>query len=118
VWEGTLTLSGVSADEYHTQLKAYCLARKAAGFEVVVMTTLPWLDDPAEEAKRVASNALIRADWADYADALADVALDGRIGDPGDQNDTTYYIGDAVHLNDAGNAIVAGIVRAAVNGIL
>jgi hypothetical protein len=114
VWEGTISLSnGYTPARYVDELKAYCLARRAAGFQVVVVTVLPCYG-----RDNSAVNALIRAGWTDYADALADVALDPRIGDAGDEFDTTYYLADTSHLNDAGNAIVGDIVRAAIEGIL
>jgi hypothetical protein len=118
VWEGCISISnGYTSAQLHDELKAYCLARRAAGFQVVLLTVLPYGDNPESEVRRTSANALIRADWTDYADALADVALDSRIGEAGDQNNTTYYLVDKWHLNDAGNAIVADIVRTAVEGL-
>lgn len=53
-----------------------------------------------------------------FADALADVAADTRIGDAGDELNTTYYhLTDRVHLNNAGYAVVAPIVKAAIDSI-
>ncbi|MBN1631018.1 MAG: IPT/TIG domain-containing protein, partial [Thermoleophilia bacterium] len=119
VWEGCVSIDhGYSATQVHDELKAYCLARKAAGYQVVLLTVLPFGNVPPYEPVRSAANALIRSDWEDYADTLADVCVDEHIGDPGDQYDTTYYLDDAWHLNDIGQAIVADIVRAAIEGIL
>lgn len=126
-WEGTNDLYfGASAADAYAALVAYCQARQAAGWTVVVATLLPRGDFPGtstlpggdpeaeHETRRQAVNALIRANWATFADALADVAADARIGDDGDEDGATYYAGDGVHLSNAGYAAVAPLFEAAV----
>ncbi len=45
------------------------------------------------------------------------MCLDERLGDPGDQNDTTYSLDEKWHLNDEGYTIVAEIVKAATRNM-
>lgn len=107
------------ANDYHVSFAqrmanfwAYCDARKAAGWQVVVLTLIASAGVPEED--RTPINAAVRADWADHADALADVALDPRIGAAGAEYNPTYYVDPWVHMIAAGKAIVAGIVEPVV----
>lgn len=117
-WEVTNDLYfGASAATAYSNYVAYCQARQAAGWQVVAATVLPRSDTSTPgtfEADRQTVNTNVRANWATFASVLADVAADTRLGDAGDQLDTTYYSADRVHLKDAGYAVVEPIVRAAV----
>jgi len=118
LWEITndLYFGGVVADAI-TRYVSWCQGRQAAGYSVVAATVLPRSDagTPGSfEADRQTANTYIRANWASFADALADVAADTRIGDAGDELDTTYYNADKVHLNATGYGVVAGIIQTAV----
>lgn len=118
VWVGTNDLTnGDAAATVYANLVAYCQARQAAGFEVVVLTALPRGASAPFETARQTFNASIRTNWATFADALADVGADSTIGEPGDQNNTTYYSGDAIHMTAAGYAVVAGLVTTALAGL-
>lgn len=121
VWGGTNDMVSVGGNQTaattHTRLADYCAARRAAGWAVHVLTCLPRSDAaaPADfETKRQALNASIRANWATYADGLIDVAADTRIGDAGDELNTTYYTSDKVHLNETGYGVIAELVKAAL----
>jgi lysophospholipase L1-like esterase len=122
VWCGTNSMylgesgdfSGATA---YGLLVTYCQDRQAAGEKVVVVNCLPRqnVGTPAGfEAQRVIFNASIAANWATFADALADVAADARLSDP---TDGTYFDADKVHLIAAGNAVIASIVKAAVDSL-
>jgi len=117
-WEVTNDLKlGATRADAQARMVTYCQARQAAGFKVVVGTILPreQVGTPETfEADRIAINTYIRENYTDFADVVADVAGDSRIGDAGDCNDTTYYNADKVHMVDAGYAIVAGIVATAI----
>jgi hypothetical protein len=52
---------------------------------------------------------LLRHGWRTFADGLADVASDPRIGDAGDNLDQQFYRSDGLHLGNAGNAVMAGV---------
>ncbi len=121
VWEGPNDIyyndDGAAA---YQRLVTCCRARKAAGFKVVILTVLPCSSPsyPADfNTQRAVCNSLIRANWPTFADALADVAADNRIGDDGDSDNATYYV-DRLHMTTAGYAIVTGIVLDALREIL
>lgn len=112
--EATPGQTDVEAAVAHDRIETWCSARQAAGFEVVVATILP-RSNPATgapfSARRAALNTLIRDNWETYADALCDLAANATIGDDGDEENTTYYSTDDVHLTEAGRALVASIFR-------
>lgn len=123
VWIGTNDLAaplGTGAEIY-ALMADYCTARRAAGWDALIVgTILPRSNAglPAGfEARRQEFNTLLRADYS-FADALMDVAADTRIGDAGDELDTTYYNIDRVHLVEAGSAVVAGIATPLVAALL
>lgn len=123
IWAGTNDLAqGVSGATVYSRLETYCAARRAAGWDkIVVLTALPRSNtgcDPDHETLRQAFNSLVRANYASIADAIIDVAADGRIGDDGDELDTTYYDADKVHLNSTGQAVIAALAQPVIAGVL
>ena len=119
VMGGNRELSGrMDPARIQEKLAAYCLGRRAAGFQVVVLTYLPRDNKPPSfEAGRQALNDLLRSHCAEYADGLADIAADPRIGDPKDCLDLTYYQEDGLHPNAAGDAVMAEVTAPVVNGL-
>jgi lysophospholipase L1-like esterase len=124
-WEVTNDLYfGASATTAYNNYVSYCQARRAAGWKVIAVTVLPRSNSgtPSSfETDRQTCNTNIRANWSTFADVIADVAADARIGDAGDETNPTYYYisGTAdtrVHLVDAGYAIIARHVANAVLG--
>lgn len=116
-WEALLqSVHGYTDAQVIAAYWSYCDARRAAGYSVVAVTGTPATvsGSPGWEASRTVINAAIRADWDLHCDALADVAADHRIGDSGDQNDPVYFSADLIHMIDAGYAVVAEIVLAAI----
>ncbi len=63
----------------------------------------------ADEVIRLSVNEYIRNTLA--ADGVIDFAADARLQN---SSDTTYYLGDTVHLTDTGSQVAAGIARAAL----
>ncbi len=120
-WCGTNDLFfGASAATTYSRMVAYYTARKAAGEKVIAFTILPRSDAGTPgtfEADRQTVNTSLRANWATYADALCDVAADSRIGDAGDELNTTYYQSDHVHLNTTGFGIPAALSKSAIDSI-
>ena len=104
-----------SAAAVYNALKTYCSERRAAGFRVVVLTVLPAGDPVTFEVTRLAYDALLRSSWGTFADGLVDVAADGRIGDTGDNLDRQFYLSDALHLTNAGNAVMASVAAPVLN---
>ena len=100
---------GATAASVFAALKSYCSLRRAAGFRVVVLTVLPASDPVTFEATRLAYDGMVRASWKTFADGLADIGADPRIGDTGDNLDRQFYTQDALHPNDAGNAVMAAV---------
>ena len=118
VWGGTNDMrAGTDDTTTYGRLVTYCNARKAIGWQIYVMTCLPRTgdvlpDDATFETRRLAFNTAVRTNYATFADKLVDIALDSRIGDAGDNTDTTYYSGDNVHLNNTGYGVVAALTAA------
>ena len=114
--------AGEDSTTVYGHIRTLCLARKAVGWKVVVCTFTPITVQGSypvwQETYRQEVNALIRANYTEFADALADVGGDSTIGDFGDQENLTYYSPDEVHLTAAGHVIVKDIVKAAIDSIV
>lgn len=98
-------ISGTAASLY-ADYRTYCLARRAAGYQIIITTVMPRTDvstPPGFEAMRVAFNALVRAGAYTFSDAFVDIAADPRFQNA---NDTTWFI-DKVHNTTAGLAVWA-----------
>jgi lysophospholipase L1-like esterase len=114
-WGGTNDMHfGADATTAYNSYVTYCTNRRAAGWTVVAFTVLPRSEatTPAGfEAQRIAFNLSVRSNWTTFADGICDCAADSRIGDSGDELNTTYYAGDKVHLNNTGYGIIASLVQ-------
>lgn len=123
LWGGTNDMArGVGGDfsaaSAYARLVSYGQTAQADGFKMVAFTILPRQDvgTPAGfEAERLIFNADVRANYLTFANALADVAADSRLQDP---TNATYFNADLVHLTAAGYAVVAGIVKTAVDSLI
>lgn len=117
-WEVTndVGLGGANATQAYNNIVTYCTARRAAGFQVVVVTVLPIHQTtyPAFEALRQTVNTNIRNNWATFADAIADIGADSTIGEAGDEQNQTYYQVDQLHLRVPAGTIIAGYVKDAI----
>ncbi len=112
-WEGTndLVVNQASAADAATRVGEFCAARKKAGWDnVVVLNVLPREAGPGFESQRQELNRLLSAKPASFSiDALVDLAAIPEIGAPGAEGNKTYFV-DGVHLNAAGQCLVAGAV--------
>jgi lysophospholipase L1-like esterase len=110
VWAGANDLAmGYTAQQVYENARRYCEARRQVGFTVITATLYPLEPKDVDrqfEARRSGYNELLRAHWREFADGLVDVAADERIGDPSGPVRRQYFI-DAVHLNEAGYAVIA-----------
>ncbi|MBC6988760.1 MULTISPECIES: SGNH/GDSL hydrolase family protein [Hymenobacter] len=122
LWEGTNHIYyGAKAAQAEDALLQVCRQALAVHpkWKIVVGTLLPRSeeDTPAnQETDRQATNAYLRNLQAQGSTAfhgLADVAADQRVGRAGDEQNTAYYH-DRVHLNDAGQRVVAPIFSQAI----
>jgi lysophospholipase L1-like esterase len=107
------SISGTAASLY-ADYRAYCLARRAAGFLVITTTVMPRTDVTTPggfEAMRLDFNTRVRAGASTFSDALVDIAADPRFQNA---NDTTYF-GDKIHPTPAGLAIWAQLIALAIN---
>ena len=108
---------GDGASTFEANLKAYCLARKAAspGLKVVVATLLPQTAS-GFNAFKDAVNTLIYADHSFY-DALADFAANATMGCDTTCAANTTYFSDGEHPTAAGHAILGPIAQAAIQSV-
>lgn len=122
LWAGTNDIyldPGLDASNLHESIRNWCSGRRAAGFQVIVCTITPRSEfgtPRSFEENRQALNEMIRMHYFEYADGLADIAKDPRIGDAGDELDTAYYY-DRVHMTKSGYSIVASIVKDSIIGL-
>lgn len=128
-WEMTndMALYATPGSTALAAFRAYCSARKAAGWTVVILDILPRNDGTNFEADRLNINATLRLDFptpsalgdrvyrasgsTTWADVLVDVA---SIAELSDITDLTYY-SDQVHPTVLGYHLVAAD---AANGVL
>ncbi len=99
-----------------TNLAAYCDARRSAGWQVVLCTELPaytGADATYYLAARATLNTAIHTWVGAHINAICDLAADPNIGQDGDQTNATYYQ-DNLHPTNAGHAIMATIMEAAI----
>jgi len=111
--------TSVSLATLEGNISSYIAARKAAGWQKVIIWTIPphTATGTYSQANWQALNDWLRA-GSSGADVVSDPMADTRIGDWGDNTDATYYGADQVHLTDAGNAISAAVIKTAIEGVL
>lgn len=103
---------GSSAASYVADLKAYCLARRAAGFTHINVCTVPPRDDGTFNTKRNSANALILADPSFY-DSITALGAHADLGPDGAPAAAVYYF-DGVHFSNAGKEIFVPLVLNAI----
>ncbi len=108
-----------TVETVYNNIVSYCQARKAVGWQVIVLTLAPDVNGgfTGYEAFRLELNAFIRENYATFADALADVGNDAIIGQIANMPNETYWI-DYIHMTAAGYAIVADYVKTAIDSLL
>jgi hypothetical protein len=109
--------AGASAAEIYSAVRSYSNARRAAGFRVVVLTVLPSSEPLTFETTRLAYDSMLRDTWDEFADGLADIAGDDRIGETGDNLDLQFYGTDALHPNSTGCAVMATVTAPVLRGL-
>ncbi len=99
-------LQGAQAAEVAQRVKTYLAARRAAGFDVVVVPTIPPTTymTPANDQQRVLFNDLLRRSFRSLGiDVLVDVAAIPELQEPTD----TRWFSDGAHFTDEGSSLVA-----------
>jgi hypothetical protein len=112
---------------YAGLVAAFCAARKAAGYDLAMMTTLlPRGDGVMTEPNRLAYNStLTGAGWAaaNGIDYIVDFASDSIMGNPANLpvnngGITTYFNSDNIHPTTVGQARLVPILAPVMNQIL
>lgn len=112
------TYTGAAA-QYITDLRAYCAARRSAGWTVVICTILPIDGNATHNSRRATVNTDITTNFVSggYADAVADFAADAVMGPDNSRTlDATKWT-DATHPNADGHVILEGIIRTVINSL-
>lgn len=119
VWAGTndvYTGSGggsVSAATAHASLQTYCLARRTAGWKVIVITCIP--RTTGSQTLFAGLTALIQANWSAYSDGIFDPTLMPEFASAA----TPVYDGsDFTHLSPYGYYLIAKGVQGEVNRLI
>lgn len=119
-WELTNDIANGGAPTIHAfnRMARYCAERKQRGWTVIVGTMISRgagnvFSGSTLEAYRLDVNAMIRAQWQSFADALLDIGTDSVFGVGGNTN-LTYYQADTIHPTAAGGARMASLWNAAI----
>ena len=106
-----------------TRLQSYAALANATGWDTVVCTIPPrdfdgfggYDPDPYDLSPIIEEvNVWLRANWSDHFDRLADLAADARLDD---ENDSTYFDADKIHLNATGAAVAGALIAAEINDL-
>lgn len=112
VWGGTNDAAlGATAAQALERTAALCTLLRINGFKVVIM---PMISRTTLEAFKNSLNALLAQSWTLFADALVPATNANLFADDA-CNNTTYFESDKVHLTTTGEAVVGGIVSAAID---
>lgn len=125
IFAGTndIAVDGLTGAQVFTRLKTLTANLKAGGVDnVIVITPLPRFEStsPTSIAFEVARQAFSNLCVAD-ADNDFLAVLDTRtlvIGVNGEQDSTTYYVNDYIHLDAAGEEVLGDAVATLINSIL
>ncbi len=109
----SFTAAAQNAAQIQAQYLAYAARARAAGFFLIVCTAPPSVLGPRGVGIPGAVNAWIRANWQSFADSFVELETISQFTPPGSVANPTYYF-DTVHLTDAGYALVAAAVQAAI----
>jgi len=109
--------NGATAAAVYATLVNYFTERRAAGWDRTVAFTLTPRSasgiNANFETRRLELNALLRANWPTFADALVDVAAHPVMGVPGADQDPALYA-DGTHPTNYGYSLIASLVLPAL----
>lgn len=115
-WEITneVALGGVSGPTaYASCIDYYAKARAIGATRILAGTMLPRQALSSVETARISCNNSMRTLPATVCDILVDYGNNPVMGQPGDQNNTTYYGGDQIHPNSTGHGVLLGMLDTA-----
>lgn len=119
-WSGANDFSTKAVADIFAQKVQYIKHMRALGWKVLVCT-MPDISNTnyaQAQTKKNDLNALIAAEWRNFADGLIDLMNAPNIGATGSCTNSTYYQTDGVHLKDAGNVIVGQVMQAGIDNFL
>jgi hypothetical protein len=104
----------------YNRFVTYCLARKAKGWKVIIMTmpprihSTPFGDSPAVyEEKLQQVNLLLKNNWMLFSDYIIDLREDSRLA----TINPTYFFTDSIHMTGLGCGVVAEKVFKAIKSL-
>lgn len=118
VWIGTNDITaGATGEVAYARFQNLCYNLKAYGFgSIIALTCLPRTQTGVTGVtfadERDVFNNLLRADTT--IDLLVDLD-DGPAALLDFTDSENYYVGDGIHLNEAGNIVVAGLIESAMD---
>lgn len=115
---GANDLASLSGSAFEATLKSFCLARRIAGFKIVVCTVLP-LGGYDINPKRAVANSATRTDPT-FWDAMADWGNTATTmgADLAWQDATLYNAADLVHPTNHGNDLLEPFLTNAILDLL
>ena len=119
VWLGTNDIFfGATVAQTFQNFVACCQSARKDGYRVIAVTMLDRYVDPTSySTQSQALNTLIRAQWATFADGLADVAANPLLGATSAAQNATYFP-DGTHPSALSNYnIIVPVLQRAVNRI-
>jgi lysophospholipase L1-like esterase len=113
VMEGTNQMVGSTATPAASLMRDYCLARKAEGWYIVLVTAPPIDFNGGNEVANTSQyNNILRQGWREYANYFVDmVALLPQLALPNGKVDKTLFP-DGLHPNTTGGALMANVLLA------
>ena len=114
-WEiyNNLWGNGHNVNEAMSRWWELCDMAKATGYTVITTTLPPRANLPPELTE--ACNAIMRANWREHADAIADIAI---LPEMADCTNETYRDPDHIHWTAAGNTVIAAKMREVLQALL
>ncbi len=119
VWIGVndIAINDQSSTTTYTNLVNYCNERRSKGWKVIICTEVSMKGNGSSGAcdlVRIQYNEFINNAWNEFADGIADLAGNQKIGAIGAFQDVEYFC-DGIHLTNAGTQIVATIINDAID---
>lgn len=114
--QADLTRDGDTGRKLYEEEVDYANAARAAGFDVIVITTIPparLLYSGTQPAERLAHNRLLLEDPSGAFDHVVDVAGDPRLADP-----TGPSFSDGIHPSASGAAVIAELLEPVLASII
>lgn len=107
-WAGTNDASALQA---MGNIRGFCQQVRTGGAKCLPFTMI---SRGGEDGQKNILNDYLRRHWQEFADGLVDVAAHPNLGADGASANITFFLGDQIHLQNAGNALVTSIAQQAI----